>query len=82
MSETLLTQDDLCERLGVSRYSLYRMLPGLKADGLQEVRLSGRFSKPIVRYRATSLDKVIERAARSGHTIGATDESAAATAHS
>lgn len=80
MSETLLTQKDLCQRLRVGRSTLGRLLPGLKADGLQEVRLKGRTREPFIRYRAASLDSAIERAAKRGDVLGgAVEETAAAT---
>jgi hypothetical protein len=80
MSELLLTRQDLCRRLQIGDRTLMRLLPGLVADGLQEVRLGGRGQRPIMRYRAASLDYAIERSARRGEMLGSCDEEPALAA--
>jgi predicted ArsR family transcriptional regulator len=62
--EELLTLQQTARRLGVSRQTLWRMLDRLKAGGLKTVvipssRPSGR---PMIRYRASSLDRLIVHA--------------------
>lgn len=80
MTELLLTRKDLCQRLQIAKPTLKRLLPRLTADGLQVVRLRGRGQKPILRYRAASLDYAIERAARRGEVLGGCDEEPALVA--
>lgn len=68
--EMLLTQKDICERLRIGRSTFARILPGLMADGLQRIKLFGRGPQPFDRYRAASLDRVIQRASRYGNILG------------
>jgi len=59
MSEQLLTIDQVAGRLGVSRSSVKRNIVKLRARGLQRVPVGKR----LVRYRESSLDGLIKRAA-------------------
>lgn len=65
MSEKLLTLDDVANRLRVVRRSVYRHLATLKAKGLQQVPMGTRS----IRFRETSLNRIIERAAERGERI-------------
>jgi len=65
MSEHLLDYDQVAMRLSVTRRTIVRHLPSLKANGLQQVN----FGKRGVRFRAASLDRMIERAAEREEAI-------------
>lgn len=65
-SPLLLSPAQVAERLGVSRWTLYRCLPALRASGLVAVRMPGGKKRPRLRYLATSLDRLIQRAERTG----------------
>lgn len=70
--ETLLTIREVCDQMGIGRETLRRILPGLKAAGLQVVQIAPRSgTRPIVRFRASTLDKAIERLARREAVVGA-----------
>jgi predicted DNA-binding transcriptional regulator AlpA len=58
MSEQLLTQTDVTQRLHISKTTFYRMRYRLAAHGLQHVILGG-----MIRYRQSSLDRLIADAA-------------------
>jgi|WetSurMetagenome_2_1015567.scaffolds.fasta_scaffold09200_4 hypothetical protein len=62
--EELLTVYETARRLGVSRQTLWRMLDRLKAGGLKTVVIPSTRSggRPMVRYLASSLDRLIIRA--------------------
>jgi len=59
MSEQLLSIDQVAKRLSVVSKTVQRHLPKLKARGLQQVNLSGRY----IRFREASLDQMIRRSA-------------------
>ncbi|HBG28196.1 MAG: hypothetical protein A2Y10_19655 [Planctomycetes bacterium GWF2_41_51] len=58
MTEKLLSKNDICKKLGISRSTFWRKQYILKAKGLQVVRI-GKQEK----YRAASFDKLIVEAA-------------------
>ena len=66
MSEQLLTAKQVAGRLSISVRQFRRMLTGLRAGGLQQVRLDRgcRFY-----YRAASLDRLIRVAAEQEKTL-------------
>jgi predicted DNA-binding transcriptional regulator AlpA len=59
MSEQLLTQTDVTQRLNISKTTFYRMRYRLAALGLEHVILGG-----MIRYRQASLDRLIADAAQ------------------
>lgn len=59
MSERLLTVDQVEDRLGFKRTTIYNNLPKLIAKGLVRVPFSTRS----VRFTESSLEKLIKRAA-------------------
>lgn len=63
--DELLTTAETARRLGISRQTFWRLRPRLQAEGLRVVlipstRAAGR---PSVRYQASSLHRLIVRAA-------------------
>jgi predicted DNA-binding transcriptional regulator AlpA len=58
MSEQLLTQTDVTQRLSISKTTFYRMRQRLARLGLEHVILGG-----MIRYRQSSLDRMIADAA-------------------
>jgi predicted DNA-binding transcriptional regulator AlpA len=58
MSEQLLTQTDVTQRLNISKTTFYRMRYRLAKLGLEHVILGG-----MIRYRQASLDRLIADAA-------------------
>ena len=71
--ERLLTAAAVARKLGISRMQLYRLLPRLRAGGVQVVRIpsSVEGGPPIRRYRASSLDRLIDQACETGHVLAA-----------
>lgn len=63
MAEQLLSQKAAAARLGINARTFQRKEAELIASGLQLVTIGGSVTKPITRYRAASLDKMIARAA-------------------
>ena len=59
MSEQLLTQTDVTQRLHISKTTFYRMRHRLTKFGLEHVILGG-----MIRYRQASLDRLIADAAQ------------------
>lgn len=64
MAERLLQLSEVAKRLGVSRRQFYRLRPKLIARGLQEITV-GQHRK----YRESSLDHLIQKAAKNGHAL-------------
>ncbi len=62
MGERLLSLDEASERLAISRRQFYRLRARLIDRGLQEIRVGHRR-----KYRETSLDQLIGRAAANGY---------------
>lgn len=60
MSERLITMTEAAKRLGICRQHYYELLPELKANGLQIVKIR---KNSYQRVRETSLDKLIKNAA-------------------
>jgi predicted transcriptional regulator of viral defense system len=70
--ERLLTREDVAEVLGVSRCTIWRLMPRLRAAGLRAVAIPAASRKrqrdakeqaPMVRFTASSLARLIQRAA-------------------
>jgi excisionase family DNA binding protein len=59
VTEQLLTIEQVARRLGVVRKTIQRHITKLKYNGLQEVRFGSRS----VRFRESSLDRMIRNAA-------------------
>jgi len=58
MPEQLLSRDEAASRMGVCRPTFYKVLPRLKALGLQEIKIGRRRL-----FRESTLDKAIVRLA-------------------
>ena len=69
MSEQLLRARDVAFRLGISERQFYRIRLHLLAAGLQLVAIPGTASEQSHRYRESSLDRLIKRAAERGETL-------------
>ena len=65
MGEQLLTIEQIARKLASSHMTVRRHLPELKAKGLEQVRFSTR----TLRFRESSLDKMIRRAAERGERL-------------
>jgi predicted DNA-binding transcriptional regulator AlpA len=64
MNERLLQLNETANRLGISRRQFYRLRPRLIARGLQEIRIGHQR-----KYRESSLDDIIRRAAENGQSL-------------
>lgn len=58
MAEQLLSPTDVYKKLRISRAKFYRIRAKLIANGLQVVKIEGS-----IKYRQSSLDRMIARAA-------------------
>jgi predicted site-specific integrase-resolvase len=67
MAEKLVTLRQVCQSLSISRATFYKIRAGLIADGLEEVLVA---SVKGLRFRESSVNKLIINATKSGKPIG------------
>lgn len=69
--QALLTATDAAGYLHLSRRQFYRLRPALIAAGMQLVEIPSATpgAAPLTRYTRASLDRLIEKAARTGRPL-------------